>query len=112
MPDNSKRFHVGPCRIPKHPLDIVQTCEHAQLKIPIISRHGSKGGQFIDGMYACSKGLEKITGIFIVEDAGIHSDHDLIISKIDMGIIPYEINKAKEERIDFKRIMGIPVHTF
>jgi hypothetical protein len=84
-PDNSKRFHLGPCCIPKHPLGTVKTCENAHLtcsiykyidtlRLPIILQHGSKGGRFIEGMYTCLRGLEKITGISIVEDTGVHSN--------------------------------------
>ena len=120
-PDNSKRFHYGSCRFQKHPLGIVKTCEQANLscsiykfldsmQMPVISRHGSKGGRFLDGMYTCTKGLDKLTGISIVTDTGVYSDHDLIITKMDLGIEPFVIDKSKEERIDFKRIMEIPVH--
>jgi hypothetical protein len=54
-PNNSKAFHYGQCRIPKHPSGIIKTCEDYQLEctifkflqdmdLPVISRHGSKGG--------------------------------------------------------------------
>eukprot|EP00590_Aulacoseira_subarctica_P005294 CAMPEP_0172416722 /NCGR_PEP_ID=MMETSP1064-20121228/3216_1 /TAXON_ID=202472 /ORGANISM="Aulacoseira subarctica , Strain CCAP 1002/5" /LENGTH=1681 /DNA_ID=CAMNT_0013154579 /DNA_START=343 /DNA_END=5384 /DNA_ORIENTATION=- len=76
---------------------------------PITSRHGSKGGRFIDGMYSLQAGLEKILGISIIQDSGILSDHDLVISSLDLGIEHYLPNKEKEERIDFKSIMNIPV---
>ena len=119
-PDNSSNFHYGTCRIPKHPLGIVKICENLNLTCsiynhmetlekPIISRHGTKGGRFIDAMYTCSAGLEKITGITIISDAGINSDHAMIINKIDLGIQNFKISTKKEERIDFKRIMNIPV---
>jgi hypothetical protein len=73
-PDNTNKFHYGKCRIPKHPLGIVKTCEdfnmtcsiyqHMEsMEKPIISRHGIKGGRFIDGMYTCNLGLEKIMGV-------------------------------------------------
>lgn len=75
-----------------------------------ISRHGVKGGRFIDRMYTCNLGLEKISGISIVNKTGIHSDHELIISKIDQGTDKFEISKEREERIDFQRIMKIPVY--
>ena len=120
-PDSSKTFHLGSCRIPKHPLGIVNACEAANLQCsiyrhmnalekPIISRTGSKGGRFIDGMYACKQGLQKITGISIVHDSGINSDHRLVINKIDLGMEEFQISKDKEERIDFRSIMNIPVH--
>jgi len=120
-PDNTKKFHYGSCRLPKHPLGIVKTCEDADLSCsvykflqdlerPIVSRHGSKGGRFIDGLYTCSRGLDKLTGISIIQDSGIYSDHSLIINKIDLGIEPFQISKAKEERIDFRKIMNIPMH--
>jgi hypothetical protein len=73
VPDNSSNFRYGQCKIPKHPLGIVKTCEDLQLACsiykflhtldtPIISRHGSKAGCFIDGMFVCNQGLNKITG--------------------------------------------------
>jgi hypothetical protein len=40
---------------------------------------------------------------------GIHSDHSLNISRIDLGIENFEVSKDCEERIDFKRIMNISV---
>ena len=69
-PDNYKIFHCDRCRIPKHPLGIIKTCEELGLSCniyqhmetlerPIVSRHGLKGGRFIDGMFACQQGLEK-----------------------------------------------------
>jgi len=92
-PNNSRTFHYGKCRIPKHPLGICKTFETLGLSCtiyrhldtlekPIISRHGTKGGRFIDGMYACPQGLERVMGISIINDAGIDSDHALIISNI------------------------------
>ena len=120
-PDNSKKFHYGPCRLPKHPLGIASTCENLglscsiykfldDLEQPIISRRGTKGGRFIDGLYTCTEGLEKITGTSIINDTGVFSDHHLVINKIDLGIAPFQISKEKEERIDFKKVMNIPVH--
>jgi len=119
-PNNSKAFHYGQCRIPKHPLGIIKTCEDYQLEctifkflqdmdLPVISRHGYKGGRFIDGMYTSKQGLEHVTGITITHDTRILSDHDLVISKIDLGIKKYAISYAKEERVDFRSIMNIPV---
>ena len=92
-PDNSKLFHYGSCRLPKHPLGIITHCESIGLTCsvhnfldsiekPIISRHGSKGGRFIDGMYSCQQGLQKITGMSIVQDSGIASDHSLVATWI------------------------------
>lgn len=100
---------------------LVQTCETNDLycsvykflddlEKPVISRHGSKGGRFIDGMYTCTQGLEKLTGMSVVKDSGIYSDHDLIIHKIDLGIEPFQASKATEEIIDFKKIMNILMH--
>ncbi len=57
-------------------------------------------------MYTCIQGMEKITGISIINDTGICSDHSLIISKIDLGIEKFQVSKEREERIDFKRIMN------
>jgi len=121
VPDNSSNFRYGQCKIPKHPLGIVKTCEDLQLACsiykflhtldtPIISRHGSKGGRFIDGMFVCNQGLNKITGVNIVLDSGINSDHDLVISKIDLGMEDFVISKEKEEQKAFKQIMNIPMH--
>jgi hypothetical protein len=120
-PDNSKNFHYGKCRIPKHPLGITKTCEDMGLSCkiyqhmesldkPMISRHGTKGGRFIDGMYTCHQGLERVMGIATVDDTGINSDHVLIVSNIDLGIQKFEVSTDREERIDFKRIMNIPMH--
>jgi len=120
-PDNSNVFHYGSCRIAKHPLGIVRTCENEGLfcsmyqhienqEKPIVSRHGTKGGRFIDGTYTCAQGLTTISGITIVKDTGINSDHDLVISKVDLGIEQLQVSKDKEERINFKKIMNIPVH--
>jgi len=68
-PDTSKNFHYGSCRIPKHPLGIVKICENSgltcsiyqhfdTLEKPIISRHGVKGGRFIDGMFTSIQELD------------------------------------------------------
>jgi hypothetical protein len=119
-PDGSKNFTYGPSRIPKHPLGIIKTCEdmgmlctiyqHLEsLERPVTSRHGPKGGRFIDGMYTFPSYLSSILGIVIVHDTGIYSDHNLIISKCDLKIETYEISKQKEERIDFRQIMSIPM---
>jgi hypothetical protein len=70
VPDGSKNFYYGTCKIPKNPLGIIKTCEGRNLSCSIyqhldtlekqiISRHGSRGGRFIDGMYTCSQGLQK-----------------------------------------------------
>jgi hypothetical protein len=120
-PDNSKNFHYGKCRIPKHPLGITKACEDrglsctiyqhmASLDKPITSTHGTKGGRFINGMYTCHQGLERVMGIAIVNDTGINSDQMLIVSNIDLEIQKFEILTDREERIDFKRIMNIPMH--
>jgi hypothetical protein len=57
---------------------------------PIISRHGSKGGRFIDGMYTYKDSLPYIKGIIIVEETGIYSDHNMVhnmvVSKFDLGL--------------------------
>ena len=59
-------------------------------------RHGSKGGGFIDGMYTSQASLTSNLGIAIIQDAGILSDHDLIISSIDLGIEQYHPSKEKQ----------------
>ncbi len=67
-PDNSKIFHYGSCRIPKHPLGVIHLCESLgfqctiyqhfpSMEKTIISHHGSKGGRFIDSMYTSDDGL-------------------------------------------------------
>jgi hypothetical protein len=76
---------------------------------PVISRHGSKGGRFIDGMYTTTHDLIHVIGIIIIQDTGILSDHDLVISKIELGIEKFNMSMAKEERFDFRQIMNIPV---
>jgi hypothetical protein len=119
-PDNKKNFNYGTCRIPKHPLGITKTFEDSNLSCtaykhldslnkPVISRHGMKGGRFIDGMYACNQGLQKVMGISITSDTRINSDHLLVVSKIDLGIETHSPRDKQEERIDFRRIMNIPV---
>jgi hypothetical protein len=120
-PDNTSKFHYGKCRIPKHPLGSIKAREEANLSCsiyqhleslnkPLISRHGIKGGRFIDGMYTCDQGLGKILGISLINDTGINSDHVLMLNKIDLGIEKFKVTKEREERIDFRRIMNIPVH--
>jgi hypothetical protein len=120
-PDNSKKFHYGRTRLPKHPLGIVSACEELgltcsiyqhidNLEKPVISRQGLKGGRFIDGMYTCTQGLEKILGIHIIKDTGVFSDHLLVVSKIDLGIEKFDVCNEREERIDFRRLMNIPMH--
>ena len=121
-PDTSSAFHYGTCRINKHPLGIINACEEFGLictiyqhmhsmNLPIVSRHGTKGGRYIDGMYTTTQALIHITGITIVQDTGIPSDHDMILSKIDLGIRKFQISKDKEERIDYRQILNIPVFT-
>lgn len=119
-PDQSRNFHFGTCRVPKHPLGIVKTCENKglictvyqhlhTLDKPIISRHGTKGGRFLDGMYTSSSGLPNVLGIQIVHDAGVNSDHDLVINKLDFGIKKFQMSREKEERFNFQKIINIPV---
>jgi hypothetical protein len=119
-PDRSRMFYYGTNSIIKHPLGIVQTCEDcglqctiynhlASLTKPVISRHGSKGGRFIDGMYSEASQMYYINGITILQDTGILSDHDLVISKFELGLKKYDVSKAKEERIEYREIMNIPV---
>ena len=119
-PDNSKNFYYGTNNIVKHPLGIVQTCENLGLDCtiyqhiesltkPIISRRGAKGGRFIDGMYSDRQGISCIVGISIITDTGIASDHDLVISKCDLGLKHFNLSNEKEERIDFRSIMNIPM---
>ena len=75
----------------------------------IISRHGSKGGRIIHGMYTSPHDQLHVQGIAIVKDMGIHSDYDMVVSKIDLGIQRFDISKEKEEQIDFRHIMNILV---
>jgi hypothetical protein len=53
--------------------------------------------------------LGGVTGIKIIQDTGVLSDHNMIISKIDLGIEKFKISTEKEERFEFRRIMNIPV---
>ena len=76
------------------------------LEKPIVSRQGTKGGRFIDGTYTCLEGLAKDTDITIIRDYCVSSDHDLVISKIDLGLQQFQISK---KRINFRQIMTIPV---
>jgi hypothetical protein len=119
-PDNSNTFHYGSFRLAKHPLGIVNTCENLGMEYtiyqhldlmgkPIISRHGAKGGRFIDGMYTIKQGLYYVMGTKIIQDTGIFSDHDMVISKLDLGMDVFKVTKEKEESIDFRCIMNIPV---
>ncbi len=119
-PDSSKNFYYGSSSITKHPLGIVQTCENLGLECtiyqhmglmpkPITSRHGTKGGRFIDGMYTNKQGLQYVMGITFISDTGIFSDHDLVITKCDLGLQLFKLNNAKEEGIDFRSILNIPI---
>jgi hypothetical protein len=81
-----------------------------KLEKPIISRQGLKGGRFIDGLYACPYGLEKIMGPSIIMDMGIFSDHMLVINDIDLGIKKFALSKDRDEQIDFRKIMNVPMH--
>jgi len=122
-PDNTRTCAYGSTKIPKHPLGIVKTCEDlglectiyqhlASMELPVVSRHGSKGGCFIDGMYTLPQYLTHITGIVIIPDTGEYSDHNLVISKCDLGLTKFSISKEKEERIDYRRVMAIPVKIY
>lgn len=119
-PDGTRNFVYGSTRIAKHPLGVVKTCEELGMQCtvykhlplmdkPVTSRHGSKGGRFLDGMYTFPQYLPIITGISIIQDTGIFSDHDLVINKCDLGLQVFCISKEKEERFDFRQIMAIPV---
>ena len=44
----------------------------------------------------------------IVQDTGILSDHDMVISKLDLGIESFSISTEKEEWFNFWQIMNIP----
>jgi hypothetical protein len=52
-------------------------------------------------MYTSDKGLPFVQGITIMQDTGILSDHDMVISKIDRGIETLISATSKEERINF-----------
>ena len=81
-----------------------------KLEKPIISRHGLKGGRFIDSLYAWPQGLENFLGASIIKDTRIFTDHSLVISNIDLGIRKFVANKEHKEQIDFRRVMNIPMH--
>jgi len=53
--------------------------------------------------------MDKVTGLTLIEDAGISSDHVLVISKIDLGMEIFVVSKEREERIAFRNIMNIPM---
>lgn len=57
---------------------------------PIVSCHGAKGGRFLDGVYTTRQNLSYIVRITIVQDTGIISNHDMVISKFDLGIEKFE----------------------
>ena len=63
----------------------------------------------MDGMYTIKQGLPYILSITIIQDMGIHSNHNMIINKFDLGIKLFEISKEKEEKIEYWQIMNIPV---
>jgi hypothetical protein len=110
-PDNSRIFHYGSCHITKHPLGIISACKefglvctlyqhlHSMDK-PIISRHGSKGGRFIDGMYTTNQDLTHVTGIKIIQDTGILSDHDMIINIIDWELRNLRLVQKKRKDLN------------
>ena len=52
-------------------------------------------------MYTTAQGLNYVTGITIVQDTGILSDHDMVISKLDLGIESFSISTEKEEWFNF-----------
>jgi len=60
-------------------------------------------------MYTLQQALPYILGITIVMDTGIYSDHDLIITKCDLGIQKFHVSTEKEERMDFRSILSIPM---
>jgi hypothetical protein len=75
-PDRSKTFYYGNTTIAKHPTGIVQLCEDQNLQCtiykfvdlmpkPIISRHGPKGGRFIDDMFTDYHGISIILAYFL-----------------------------------------------
>jgi hypothetical protein len=55
--------------------------------------------------------IHYITGITIISDTGIFSDHNLVISKCNLDLPSFVISKEKEERFNFWRIMPIPIKT-
>jgi hypothetical protein len=48
-------------------------------------------------MYSLVQGLQHVKGIAIIQDTGIYSDHDMVVSKIDLGFKRMEICQDKEE---------------
>jgi hypothetical protein len=60
-------------------------------------------------MYTTTQGLNYVIGITIVQDTGILSDHDMVISKLDLGIESFSISTEKEEWFNFWQIMNIPM---
>jgi hypothetical protein len=60
-------------------------------------------------MYSDPAAMQFNTGVIILQEIGISSDHNLVISKFDFGMKKFDFSSDKEERIDFRRIMNIPV---
>jgi len=68
-----------------------------------MAQRGGRGGRFIDGMYTLQEyiHIHYITGITIISDTGIFSDHNLVISKCNLDLPSFVISKEKEERFNF-----------
>jgi len=47
--------------------------------------------------------MSYIAGITIIQDTGISSDHDLIITKCNFGTKIFEFSKGKEENLTIDR---------
>ena len=122
-PDNSKLFHYGKCRMPKQAHGIIKTCEKYnmeciiykfvhQMPHPIISRHGTAGGRFIDGCYTTTSGIDKVIALAILtsDAVGISSDHDMVLFKLDLGIMPHTVAKEYQEKIDYNSVVNIPMN--
>jgi hypothetical protein len=58
-------------------------------------------------MYTTAQGLNYVTGMTMVQDTGILSDHDMVISKLDLGIENFSISTEKEEQFNFQQFMNI-----
>jgi hypothetical protein len=53
--------------------------------------------------------IRKVMGLSMINDVGINLDHALIISNIELGLEKFEICRDREEKIDFRKVMNIPM---
>ena len=119
MPDDSKRFNQGKCRIKKNPLGIVKLCEEQHMMCTMykfcwdlslcISRYGAKGVHFIDGCFTDDRGMQGIRWAGMVNDTCIASEHSMHVNRIDLNTSVDLPSADKEETIYYKVIIAIPM---